>query len=218
MGGGGAQVSKTCKVRFRHLVCTETSGISMTAADNQRQYEARLLRVLAYIHDNLDGDLSLDRLADVACMSRFHWHRVFRAMTGETLADAVRRIRLSRAANALVSEERPIEEIAAPYRGDSGHLTLHSGDIGDSMSAEAQREGGFIPETSSVQQQGHDIQSNSPQMTNGTDPINTAVRTLCRATQLRCFTGAWAVGAPTVCLTASRMLDSLNGLNAAVVV
>ena len=91
----------------------------MSATGKQAEYEGRLLRVLAHIHDHLDGDLSLDALADVACMSRFHWHRVFRAMTGETLADAVRRIRLLRAANALVREDRPIEEIAARY-GYSG--------------------------------------------------------------------------------------------------
>lgn len=87
----------------------------MAAADNQRRYEVRLLRVLAYIHDNIDGDLNLDTLADVAAMSRFHWHRVFRAMTGETLADAIRRIRLLRAANALVLEEAPIQEIAERF-------------------------------------------------------------------------------------------------------
>ena len=46
-------------------------------------YEKRLLRVISYIHDNPAGDLSLDTLADVAAMSRFHWHRVFSAMMGE---------------------------------------------------------------------------------------------------------------------------------------
>lgn len=76
----------------------------MPADETPRTYEARLLRVLAYIYDNLDGDLSLDTLADIACMSRFHWHRVYRAMTGETLADAIRRIRMAKAANALVHE------------------------------------------------------------------------------------------------------------------
>jgi AraC family transcriptional regulator len=81
-------------------------------AGNHLGVEARLLRLLAYIHDNLDGDLSLDTLAEVACMSRFHWHRVFRAVTGETLADAIRRIRLLKAANALVLEDRPLAEIA----------------------------------------------------------------------------------------------------------
>ncbi len=75
-------------------------------------YEDRILRVLTYIHDHPDGDLSLDALADVAAMSRFHWHRVFRALTGETCAQAVRRIRLHRAAFQLVRSENPVSDIA----------------------------------------------------------------------------------------------------------
>lgn len=75
------------------------------------RYEDRLLRVLTYIHDNPEGDLSLDRLADVAAMSRFHWHRVFHAMTGETCAQVVRRMRLHRAAGRLVREQTAVDEI-----------------------------------------------------------------------------------------------------------
>ena len=78
----------------------------------RNQYERRLIRVLEYIHDNPDGDLSLDALADVAAMSRFHWHRVFRAMTGETIADAVRRTRLHLAACWLVETDWPISEVS----------------------------------------------------------------------------------------------------------
>lgn len=84
----------------------------MSADDSFRSYEGRLRRVLSYIYDNLDGDLSLDTLADIACMSRYHWHRVFRAMTGETLAEAVRRLRLYKAANALVQEKTSVSKIA----------------------------------------------------------------------------------------------------------
>jgi AraC family transcriptional regulator len=76
-------------------------------------YEDRVLRVLAYIHDHTDGDLSLDALADVAAMSRFHWHRVFHALTGETCAQAVRRIRLHRAAIWLAQGQMTLSEIAA---------------------------------------------------------------------------------------------------------
>lgn len=77
-----------------------------------QSYEARMMRVLDYIHANPAGDLSLDRLADVAAMSRFHWHRVFHGMTGETCAQTVRRVRLHRAACWLVQTDRPISEIA----------------------------------------------------------------------------------------------------------
>ncbi len=75
-------------------------------------YEKRIIRVLDYIHDNPDADLSLDVLADIAAMSRFHWHRVFHGMTGETCADAVRRIRLNRAASWLSQTDQPVARIA----------------------------------------------------------------------------------------------------------
>ncbi len=76
-------------------------------------YEKRLLRVITYIHENPAGDLSLDTLADVAAMSRFHWHRIFAAMTGETLAEATRRIRMHRAACWLVQTDWPLAEVGA---------------------------------------------------------------------------------------------------------
>lgn len=76
-------------------------------------HEKRLLRVLDHIHDNPAADLSLDALSDIAAMSRFHWHRVFRAMTGETLAQAVRRIRMQRASYLLVMTDDPLPAIAA---------------------------------------------------------------------------------------------------------
>lgn len=75
--------------------------------------EDRVIRVLDYIHDNPSGDLSLDALADVAAMSRFHWHRVFRGMTGETCAEAVRRIRLHRAAGWVLDTDDSFAAIAA---------------------------------------------------------------------------------------------------------
>jgi AraC family transcriptional regulator len=75
--------------------------------------EKRLIRVLDHIHANPAGDLSLDALADVAAMSRFHWHRVFRAMTGETAAQTVRRMRMHRAAVELVTGDATQDNIAA---------------------------------------------------------------------------------------------------------
>ncbi|WP_299662656.1 GyrI-like domain-containing protein [uncultured Ruegeria sp.] len=85
-------------------------------------YVGLVLRVLAYIHDHPAGDLSLDALAEVAAMSRFHWHRVFRAITGETCAQATRRIRLHRAACWLVQSDRPVARIAT----DIGYPNLKS--------------------------------------------------------------------------------------------
>lgn len=76
-------------------------------------YAARIDRVRLHIAQDLAGDLSLDRLADVAALSRFHFHRVFAAMTGETVAEAVRRARLNRAAVLVVSGRAPLAAVAA---------------------------------------------------------------------------------------------------------
>lgn len=75
-------------------------------------YEKRLLRVLDHVYANLDGDLSLDTLADVAALSRFHFHRVFTSMTGETVANFIRRVRLHRAVLQLLNSEAPVSEVA----------------------------------------------------------------------------------------------------------
>jgi AraC family transcriptional regulator len=78
----------------------------------QSGYERQMLRVLDRIHEDPAADLSLDALAEVATMSRYHWHRVFRAVTGETLAEAVRRIRLHRAACWLMETDMALPEVA----------------------------------------------------------------------------------------------------------
>ncbi|WP_251363865.1 AraC family transcriptional regulator [Epibacterium ulvae] len=89
-------------------------------ATNLHNTERRLLRVVEHIHTAAPDDLSLDRLAEVAAMSRFHFHRVFHAVTGETAAQATRRIRLYRAAMKLVQDTLPIAQIA----GDAGYATV----------------------------------------------------------------------------------------------
>ena len=47
-------------------------------------YEERLGRVTAYIHDHLDEELDLNRLAEVVCLSPHHRHRFYHANHGET--------------------------------------------------------------------------------------------------------------------------------------
>ena len=74
--------------------------------------ERRLLRVIDHIHRNPAGDLSLDARAEVAAMSRFHWHRCCRVLTGETVAQHVRRIGLERAAMPLIGTPDRVARIA----------------------------------------------------------------------------------------------------------
>ena len=85
-------------------------------------YESRLRRVSAYIHDHLDEELDMERLAEIACLSSYHWHRIYRAIYGETLAATVKRLRLHRAAGDIVRTDLDISEIAKR----SGYPNLQS--------------------------------------------------------------------------------------------
>src|SRR6202022_2779393 len=91
-------------------------------SDNRARYETRLGRVLDHIYDHLDEPLDIDRLAEIACMSPYHWHRIYQAMYGETVATMVRRLRLHRAAGYLANGTMPIAEIAER----SGYSSLQS--------------------------------------------------------------------------------------------
>jgi AraC family transcriptional regulator len=71
------------------------------------EYAARMDRVLRYIDTHLDGDLSLARLAAEADFSPYHFHRVFKAMTGETVHAYAKRMRLKSAAVRLRHSPRP---------------------------------------------------------------------------------------------------------------
>jgi AraC-like DNA-binding protein/DNA gyrase inhibitor GyrI len=66
----------------------------------------RVNRVVDYIGEHLDGELSLDKLSRVGCFSPFHFHRIFQAVTGETLNSHVRRVRLERAALLMKTSPR----------------------------------------------------------------------------------------------------------------
>lgn len=76
------------------------------------QYEDRLRRVSAYIHDHLDDDLDMESMAEIACLSSWHWHRIYRAVHGETAVATVKRLRLHRAAGELAQSQLPIDQIA----------------------------------------------------------------------------------------------------------
>jgi AraC family transcriptional regulator len=79
--------------------------------DRQR-YADRIARVTAHIAAHLDDPLDLARLAAIACFSPFHFHRIYSAMTGETVAGTVRRCRLQRAAAQLTGSSGTIAAIA----------------------------------------------------------------------------------------------------------
>lgn len=89
-------------------------------AVTQKSYLTRLVNVLNYIQQNLDSELTLEELAEQACLSRYHFHRIFSGMLGESVKELVRRLRLERAAIQLQTSKLSILHIAlaAGYESD----------------------------------------------------------------------------------------------------
>jgi AraC family transcriptional regulator len=81
-------------------------------AVTSNNYRARIDRVLAHLAAHLDADLSLAELARIAHFSPYHFHRMFRAMTGESVAAVVRRLRLETAGRALRERDGSVTDVA----------------------------------------------------------------------------------------------------------
>ena len=79
---------------------------------SHRLDEIRLRRVLDYIAENLEQDITVARLASVACLSPFHFGRMFHAATGVTPYRYVSQRRLERAKVMLADGKRPLRDIA----------------------------------------------------------------------------------------------------------
>lgn len=75
-------------------------------------YRQRLTAVIDYIYDNINGDLDVNTLADVAFMSPYHFHRIYRELMQETVNATVRRLRLQKAAINLIRTDQSIQTIA----------------------------------------------------------------------------------------------------------
>jgi AraC family transcriptional regulator len=72
----------------------------------------RLSRVLDYIEANLEGDLTIDHLASIACLSRFHFARAFKAGIGQAPHQYVSAKRLERAKGLLMRGDQSLVDIA----------------------------------------------------------------------------------------------------------
>jgi AraC family transcriptional regulator len=91
------------------------SGL-VTTAVGEGLDRRRLVRVLDYIEANLEGDLTVARLASVACLSEFYFARAFKAAVGESPHRHVSARRLERAKDLLSDADRALVDIALALR------------------------------------------------------------------------------------------------------
>ncbi len=65
------------------------------------EHKIRIYRVVDHIQANLNCELTVKRLSEIACFSEFHFGRIFKAQMGESVYRFIRRLRLEKAAEML---------------------------------------------------------------------------------------------------------------------
>lgn len=82
----------------------------------QEEYIKRINKALTYIDENLDTQLCLHTISNIAYYSPFHLHRLFKAITNETVNAYITRKRIEKTAIMLVhKKEYTVTEIANKY-------------------------------------------------------------------------------------------------------
>lgn len=80
--------------------------------NTKRLYTERINKVVEHVNTHLHEPLSLQMLADIACFSSFHFHKIFVAITGETVNAFTNRLRLEKSARLLKYSSTSITGIA----------------------------------------------------------------------------------------------------------
>lgn len=82
-------------------------------------YQNQIDKVVEYIGKHLDEKLTLAQLSDIACFSKYHFHRLFTAYTGLSLQQYIRWLRLKRAAikGDVVEKYLPAGKYATVIKG-----------------------------------------------------------------------------------------------------
>lgn len=76
---------------------------------------ALLNNAIEYIERNLDKKLNIDDISKMAYSSRYHFQRIFYALTGFTVTQYIKNRRLTLAAEELVATDKKVIDIALKY-------------------------------------------------------------------------------------------------------
>lgn len=89
------------------------------------EYKKRIIKTIQFIDNNLDTELSLEKVAEIAAYSPFHFHRIFRLITEETVQNYITRKRIEKSAFYLALKKNlSVKDIYHQF-GFSNHSTFN---------------------------------------------------------------------------------------------
>jgi AraC family transcriptional regulator len=95
------------------------AGPGAKLAEPGKLAASRVSRVLDYIDAHLGERLSLEAIAEIGCLSQFHFTRCFKYTVGSGLHQYVIRRRVQRAKELIARSDKPLAEIAVSVGFDS---------------------------------------------------------------------------------------------------
>lgn len=81
-------------------------------ADTSERRSGQIRKVLRHVAANLEKPYTIKDLSKIACFAPFHFHRVFREITGEPVHRYIRQLRLEFSAHQLLFTDRSIIQVA----------------------------------------------------------------------------------------------------------
>lgn len=74
--------------------------------------DKRMTKVLQFIHNNLYDDIDIDKLAETACVTKFHLIRLFKRSFGTSPLHYINRKKMEKAQLLLLTEDKTVKELA----------------------------------------------------------------------------------------------------------
>ena len=90
----------------------------------EKAHKKALNKAIDYINANLKAPMDLDTLAEVSNISKYHFHRIFKAHIGESVRSYIARLRLEKAARQLHTTRMSMTDIALGA-GYASQQSLH---------------------------------------------------------------------------------------------
>ena len=100
------------RVESRGIIFMLLSRFLKDATPKIQVNDDRIQKILLYIKKNITEQIDLDNLAQMNCMSKDHFIRIFKNETGETPMQYITQRKIERAELLLSTETIPVKNIA----------------------------------------------------------------------------------------------------------
>ncbi len=104
------------------------------AAGDSEAYPDRLIQVLRFMDNNLQHQISLDEVAEIACMTKPSFCRFFKSRTRKKFSQYLEEIRINRACKLLIGSDHAVSDVAhlCGYNSDSHFCKVFKDHMGKS--------------------------------------------------------------------------------------